>query len=464
MPNEMILFTFSNKTSYRLLSRVARKSLLAGYSVAFFYSGEDRDFLSSIQQDAAKIGAVCLTIDESSEGFGKIAFRLRRTVRQFLLHLALVLSGLGANNTRVAVARRVRAYAELLLSADISSVICSEDGVSGDIVLISVARSLGVRVIDVPYGNGTGLELEIDLARKSVEGRLILATGIEWTVMKLFAPQWLKKQRFAGAVMFEVPIILAYESVGVSLRDSWIIHGGLSHFLCVESLSSRRQYVREGIPEKKMVLTGSPYCDLMYDVIEKNLHAREAFRKPKKIETKKTRILVSWPPSYHDTYPGTNEFETYESMTRATVSFLQSLASVDLTISLHPACGEYVSELMRELGVEITDEYVIDLIPLNDIFVTCFSSTIRWAIAAGKVVVNYDAYCLELPTYSDLPGVTSHKRFDDFKRRLQALTSSEELLIAAMHAQIKVSEDWGVVDGRATERILNTLNNPKNMV
>ena len=450
----MILFNFSNKTSYRLLRRVARKSLSAGYSVAFFYSGEDRDFHSSIQKDAVELGAECFSVDESFVGREKVAFRLRRNFRQLLLHFVLMLGGFGASNTRTVVARRACAYADLLLSANISSVICSEDGISGDMVLISAARSLGIRVIDVPYGNGTSLELEIDLARKAEEGRLILATGIEWIAMRLFAPQWLKKQRFADAVMFEVPFILSYESTGVSIRDSWIIHGGLSDILCVESLSSKRQYVREGIPEKKMVLTGSPYCDLMYDAINKNPHARDAFRKPKKIEAKKTRILVSWPPSYHDTYPGKNEFETYESMTRATVAFLQSLTSVDLTVSLHPACDDYVSEVMRELAVEVTDEYVIDLIPLNDIFVTCFSSTIRWAIAAGKVVVNYDAYGLELPIYSGLSGVTSHKRFDDFERQLVALTSSEESLTIAMRAQIEAAEDWGVVDGKATERIL----------
>src|SRR5947209_10577586 len=63
----------------------------------------------------------------------------------------------------------------------------------------------------------------------------------------------------------------------------------------------------------------------------------------------------------------------------------------------------------------------------NDLFVTYFSSTIRWAIAAGKPVLNYDAYGVDLTIYDQSPGVENFKDFAAFRKRARSEEHTSEL-------------------------------------
>lgn len=79
-------------------------------------------------------------------------------------------------------------------------------------------------------------------------------------------------------------------------------------------------------------------------------------------------------------------------MTLSVLRGLRDVPSATVTLSLHPSCSAGTAELLRSEGFDITSEYLIDLFPHHDVFVTYFSSTIRWALACGKPVLNYNAY------------------------------------------------------------------------
>src|SRR5690606_27324085 len=100
-----------------------------------------------------------------------------------------------------------------------------------------------------------------------------------------------------------------------------------------------------------------------------------------------------------------SEFPTYEAMTEALLGGLAAIPGAEVTVSMHPAVGPETRALVAGLGVAVSDDYLIELIPRHDIFVSYFSSTIRWAIAAGKPVLNYDAYGLGFSYYEVAPGL-----------------------------------------------------------
>ncbi len=339
----------------------------------------------------------------------------------------------------------------------IDALVCSEDGISGELSVISAARRCGIPVIDVPYGCGTRYEIEFDLDRKAENDQIVTPKGRELILLKIAAPHWLNGLKHKDAIMIPPHNIIANEYAGASLRDSWIIHGGMSDILCAESEISQMQYASEGIAQDKIKLTGSPYCDCMIDALAEDHDSLESFRKARKITNGVTRILVSWPPSYHETYPGNSEFNTYEAMTKKFISFLASMDDVLLTISLHPACSPAARELVVSLGVNVSESYIVGLIPKNDIFCTYFSSTIRWALAAGKIVINYDAYKLGLPTFDSAPGFINTMRFEDLKAAVLRLTGSEQEFAALAERQIADASQWGILDGRCNERILDEL-------
>jgi len=248
-------------------------------------------------------------------------------------------------------------------------------------------------------------------------------------------------------------MVMAYEGHGLRVRDAWIVHGGYADRLLAESRQMLGLYRREGIPASKLALTGSPYCDVLAEGARAEPAAQAALRQPRRIDPARTRILVSWPPSYHASRRQFAEFPTYREMTLAVLGWLARLPDCSVTLSMHPAAPEADRAAVRETGLAFADEYVIRLIPRHDIYVSYFSSTIRWAIAAGKPVVGYDAYKLELPVYDAAPGFVNARDVATFKQKMLELVASADAFAAAAARQVSVAEDWGSLDGRCTERV-----------
>jgi hypothetical protein len=353
-----------------------------------------------------------------------------------------------------AMLQRIAAAVRLIRGLGACAVVCSEDGISADPAVLATVRWLRLPLIDIPFGNGTAHEIEFDLEKKWQRGELIVPTGKTARLLRWIAPQWVKRGRFAGAVHHRPEVIFAMQSLALPVRDAWIIHGGMSDVLCVENEIAMEQYRRERIPARKLRATGSPYCDAVVAGVAGDPEARAALRQPRTIRPGTTRILVSWPPSYHDTYPGRSEFPDYTSMTLEVLSALRAIPGTEVTVSLHPACAPGLADLLAERGLATTDDYLVSLIARHDVFVTYFSSTIRWALAAGKPVVNYDAYRLSLPTFDEAPGFTSVDSLAALRERVATLAASPDAFAQVSGRQIAVADRWGVLDGGACQRIL----------
>jgi hypothetical protein len=273
-------------------------------------------------------------------------------------------------------------------------------------------------------------------------------------MVQALAPQWLKKGAHAGALMFRPEYIAASEALGISLRDAWTVHGGYADCLCAESEQMASVYRSEGVPSGKVVLTGTPYLDTVFDACVRDPAARGALRKPRRIQPDVMRILISWPPSYHAERGGLSEFGTYSEMCREVLGGLKALPHTRLTLSLHPAVQGEDLAAVRQVGIEPTSEYVVPLIAQHDVYFTYFSSTIRWAVAAGKPVLNYDAYRLDLDVYARAPGVHTSPVFEELRNLALAWCTSPGAYDEAAQRQVEQAEFWGALDGKCNERIL----------
>lgn len=354
-------------------------------------------------------------------------------------------------------ASELSAATALLRKIDPVVMVVSEDGVSARLPLHAAAREAGIGVAEVPYGYGVQKDLEIALQNKQAKGELESARGLCGRLIERLAPQWIKRGAFAGSLMFPAPQIIAAESLGLTLRDAWVIHGGFSARLFAESEQMLDVYRGEGIPETKLRLTGTPYCDVMMRSLESAPAAKAAFRQPRRIVSGRTSVLVSWPPNYHGDRGGSNEFPTYREMSIAILGWLNGLENCSVAVSLHPATLAEDRQALADAGIPLTDRYVIELIPQHDVFVTYYSSTIRWAIAAGKPVVNYDAYGLGLDVFAAAPGVATVKSADALRAKINDLVGSDESFAAVAAQQIAVAPRWGTIDGGSTARMVAEL-------
>jgi hypothetical protein len=452
------LLSFRSLSNFRLQYELARRLSGLGHGVDFVYEGGEDVVFDALRHDASALGAQLVAFDAFLTQVTASAPLRRRAPRRLRSHAAEYFAR--RNETgRVFLdvhGRALAAGVAILAQLQPDALIVNEDGVSGHLALIAAARDRDVTVIDVPFGFFLRSEFDGELARKEALGELRRPEPPHQRMMTWLAPQWLKQGRFAGAIMFPDMYILAAEAMGITLRDAWTVHGGLSDVLCAESEQAAETYRKEGVRARKIALTGSPYGDVMFDALAADDLARRAFRQAITIEPDRTRILVSWPPSYHETRRGLSEFASYEEMTRTVLRFLKGIPNAQLTLSIHPAAGPEAQRIAIEEGVTPTQDYVIALIPKHDIFVTSFSSTIRWATAAGKPVVNYDAYQWRFDHFQS-GGFFNEKDYDGFCKRIKLLASSPQAFRDAAEAQCRDATRWGIVDGSATGRIADAL-------
>jgi len=458
-----ILFVVGSATAYRIHQPFAAFCVKQGRRVAFVYDREPDALFDTIAADAAKLGATAESLDKTITAGPHQApwsFFNRAPAR------ARVFNELREQST----SGRMKAFSDIifgrLAAADAllkrvgpGVVVVAEDGVAGPLAIIAAAQRKGIPVAVLPYGYGTQQDFEIALDAKAARGEVEQPAGPEGNLIRQHAPEWLKQGAHAGAMLFPADYIVVLESAGIHVRNAWVVHGGMAERLCVESPQMLRLYQSEGLPADKLVMTGSPYGDFVLEALQHDAAARSAFRQPRKIDPHETRILVSWPPSYHAERGSASEFPSYLEMTRTVLEGLRDLPGVRLTVSLHPAVSAEDRAAIESMGVTLSERYVLELIPLHDIYVSYYSSTIRWAVASGKPVLNYDAYQLGLDVYDAAPGVVTVKTASELIARARELSTSESAFAALASEQVRVAPDWGLFDAPAMPRILAELEN-----
>ena len=454
-----LLFVVSSATSYRLQRVFAEYCVSVGRTVVFLYDQPADALFAEIEADCRRLGVSAFSLDALIRDDARPALRWSRMPHPLRARLFSLLASPQRSIMVRILGARVAAAQKLLEELSPAVVLVSEDGISGPAAIIAAARSLALPVADLPYGYGTQQDLDVALEEKAACNELIRAEGWLGRLVALLAPAWIKKGRFAGAIIFPTTYIAAREALGMTLRNAWIVHGGYADRLLVESQQMMDLYRLEGLPKEKLALTGTPYCDTLFAALKDDPQASAAFRRPLPIEPGKLRILVSWPPSYHPSRSAHSEFSTYEEMSREVLGWLNALPGCQLTVSLHPAMQGEMRAGIERMGLDISNEYVIGLIPRHDIYISYYSSTIRWAIACGKPVVNYDAYRLNLDVYAAAPGFFNAATFDELKSDVAHMTSSAAAFEHRAKKQISVAERWGLLDGRCMQRILAELSN-----
>lgn len=456
-----ILFVVGSPASYRIHKRFAEFCVRHGRTVTFVYDREPDSFFDEISADATALGQSAIALDSLIASRATPECDATSTTTSWRARVFASIRRRDTSQRMAAFSRiilsRIAAATTLLNELKPGVMVVAEDGVSGPLALIKAAQSSHVPVAVLPYGYGTQRDFEIALEAKSRRGEIERPTGRNGAAIKLLAREWIKRGEFAGVLLFPSDYIVVLESAGIRVNNAWIVHGGTADRLLVESPVMLELYRSEGVPASKLVLTGSPYGDFVLEALAEDGAARKAFRQPRTIDPAETRLLVSWPPSYHDQRGERSEFATYTEMTQAILGGLRRLPDMRVTVSIHPAVPADQRDAIVASGVEVSDEYVLRLIPRHDIYVSYYSSTIRWAIACGKPVLNYDAYQLALDVYDQAPGVITTASSAALLDQAATLASSDEAFRRMAQAQIDVAPRWGLLDEPAMPRLLAEL-------
>lgn len=455
----MILFAVYSVAQIRICEEFARR-LPEGQRFGFLSFNDDTSVNAQLNQLAIALGASFTTLRDLGNRLHRdgIAQRWRR------FRANQKFRPISVNQTYFdLLTRQVLACEEYIRKNAIDLVIVCEDGPGGCAPLIEAAKRRHVLVADMPFGIGEMREYEIFLDKKAEEGNLNLvlddATG---AAIRSLAPHWVKKTQYGPVTLFPSDFVLARIASGLDIPVPWAVHGGNADVLLVESRAMERIYARERVPTGKRVLTGSCYADVIYDELSKNRDLRRAYDSGELIEQDRPHVLVALPPSYHGEPNSKSEFPTYrETIERLLEGCRAAHPRVRITVSLHPATTPDARDVVYDLVDEVSSDWLLRLIPRNDVFVSVFSSTIRWALMCGKPVVNYDMYGFGYRTYDNQAGFFTTCYLNKAITRLRDTVESREgFRFEALKLKASAHE-WGIMDGSNFDRIWSFLEQRK---
>jgi hypothetical protein len=333
-------------------------------------------------------------------------------------------------------------------------VVLAEDGVGYETAaLIKAAHERRAPSVIVPFTVCNALEPAESYIRNP-------AYGLErWEnrLVAKFYPRWVYQHR--GRRMLRLPAaqLLAKEFHGLAPPLPWQMNSGAADCVVLESAFMEAYFRREGLPASQLTVTGA----ITGDVLEREMRdapaRRQALREELGLAGNKPLILCALPPNQFAINGPQADAPDYQTLVR---DWLQTLASVegwDVVVCLHPRTSDDEFRSAAQWGVNISRRDTLTLVPLCDLFVAAVSAVIRWAIACGIPVLNYDVYRLHWTDFDAAPGVIKVEDHRTFADALRRLTTDRQYFDDVRLRQQREAPRWGRLDGGNGARILQRL-------
>lgn len=271
-------------------------------------------------------------------------------------------------------------------------------------------------------------------------------------------PHWVleyKKQRLMR--LPSAGMVLAKELLGLAPPLPWQIHSGYADAILVESEEARDFGISNGLPPEQVVATGTVSLDIMAKILAESSALRyELYQRLNFHENNKPMILLALPQDDHPVGYA-RAFTTYKEMVYFFVTSVAACHEYNVVVCLHPSTKHEDVKYIEQLGVKIAQEPTANLIPLCDIYVCPYSSTIKWAIVCAKPVVVYDYNRHKRSDFIGAKGVLVTEEKKEFIAAVQGLTENHSFYEEISGMQKGYADRWGRLDGKAGARILKVF-------
>jgi hypothetical protein len=243
---------------------------------------------------------------------------------------------------------------------------------------------------------------------------------------------------------------LALACVGLANTRPWAHGGGNVSGVAVFGEADRLALMGLGVPANRIQVTGQPSLDELHRVQTERERVRAALAEKYGLDAQKTWIACAVP---HTAEHHLRSWEDHMADTEALfLAMAQSGAQV--LLSLHPKSRrETYAGLANRDGMRIISEPLVTVLPAADIFVSGYSSTVRWAALLGIPTVIADLAQIRYTMYDSLtsaPNVTSE---GELSQVLSDLAISPEQRARIGEQLRREAAEIGLVDGRACHRI-----------
>jgi hypothetical protein len=321
--------------------------------------------------------------------------------------------------------------------------------------LIEGSHAEGLPVVIVPSTMSNGLE---EAEVYTVDPRYHINRPSARLAAELF-PQWLHTHNGLQLLRCPPARLLALETLGIAPPEPWAFNSGFAEAIAAESDAMVDYAAAAGLARDRTIVTGSPSDDAMFAILSNATEERRKLYAELRLSQDRPMLLTPLPPDFLYVNGGRPQcdFRKYEDLVKAWIDAVADQSTCNVIVALHPTVDiETMRHIERE-SVRIATRRTSELVPLCDLYVASVSSTIRWAIACGKPVINYDVYRYRYTDFMNIDGVLIIEEYDEFKGWLRRLTEKPAELEALRQKQMQAAPRWGFLDGRCSERIVKVL-------
>lgn len=329
--------------------------------------------------------------------------------------------------------------------------VLAEDSVGYETAaLIKAAHEQGVPAAIVPFTVSNALEPAETYFRDPAYNLRRWSNGLVATLY----PRWVFEHHGERLLRLPAGQVMAKEWWGLAPPLPWQMNSGAADVIAVESPIMEAYYRREGLPPDQLVVTGTLADDVLAENLRNARIERETLCSELGIPRDRRLVLCALPPDHFAISGPQADATDYATLVRIWIQALAAVPDCNIVVRLHPRTSFDSYKYIEEWGVRISQRDTAALVPLCDLFVASVSATIRWAIACGKPVLNYDVYRLRWTDFADAPGVLRVEDQASFVAILHKLTTDAAFFESVRARQEADAPRWGQLDGRAGERIL----------
>lgn len=348
---------------------------------------------------------------------------------------------------------RLRRARRILLDLHVSLVVLCEDNAAYATGVWTVSgHQLGIPSIVIPYtiANATeAAEHAYDQRRQWIR------TPLQRIIAHRY-PHWAYRYKNRDLLLLSPFEIMAQEKHHLAPPDPWMINSGFADAIAAESPFMVRYYRDNKLPPNKIILTGTFTDDVLVAETAERANRRAMLDQQYELDPRLPILLCAFPPPW---FPRQScDFSTYHQLIDFWFDALRGVPKYNILINLHPGINNLDREYIAKKGLAVSSWDVSRLIPLVDLYVANISATIRWAIACGLPVLNYDVYKYRFHDYDTAPGVITVESQNEFLGQLAKLTNDKQYYQQIKDQQITVKADWGMMDGQSGQRMIQLFN------
>ncbi|HAT8261485.1 TPA: hypothetical protein JD758_003073, partial [Legionella pneumophila] len=269
-------------------------------------------------------------------------------------------------------------------------------------------------------------------------------------LLKFVLNKWCFLHQKRKLIRLPLKQLVAMDLLDYSPKLPWVTNSGEADIVMVESNFAKDLFKKEGLKNKRIKVLGNLKFDAMNTILN-DLKSYKAYIYEKYNLCRDRNLILCAFPSY---LPERKllDFNSYEDLIYKYVLGLQA-SNHHVLYSIHPSGIPWVGDKLRHLGQLVAEEKIFNLIPICDIFLATVSSTIKWARACGKLVLNYDCFGFNYDVYKKDSAVIHINSFDELLVWVDKLNNQQVSDILMELSPFIPSNYWGKIDGQSFHKI-----------